>query len=55
LHDADGLDGTATVRIPRTDRRTLSVAANENATGTVSLRYVRANASETVLEVTVDA
>jgi hypothetical protein len=55
LHDATGLDGTATVRLPRTDRRTVSVAANENATGTVSLRYVRANASEAVLEVTVDA
>lgn len=55
LHDANGLDGTATVRIPRTDRRTLSVAANENATGTLGLSYVRANASEAVLEVTVDA
>jgi len=55
LHDPTGLDGTATVRVARTDRRTLSVSANENATGTVRLRYVRANASEAVLEVTVDA
>jgi hypothetical protein len=54
LHDPDGLDGTATVRLPRSDRQNLTVAATENATGTVRLTHVRANESDAVLAVTVD-
>lgn len=55
LHDEDGLDATATVRLSRYEPTRLRVDAGANATGRVAVTYRPVTAEPRTLTVTVDA